>query len=154
MKLFYAILLPGVLIALTFLCGCSAIFKEPTVIVESIDLAYINATDLGLDITLKIHNPNFFGVMFQKITADVSYLKGKDWNPLSHVETKDIDITIGESTIILPVTAKNADLIRAGFQILASGEVTVQVEGIAEPSFFGFVPKIPFRQTRTIPLKS
>jgi len=124
------------------------------VIVESIDLAYINATDLGLDITLKIHNPNFFGVMFQKITADVSYLKGKDWNPLSHVETKDIDITIGESTIILPVTAKNADLIRAGFQILASGEVTVQVEGIAEPSFFGFVPKIPFSHTRTIPLKS
>lgn len=154
MKLFYAILLPGALIALTFLCGCSAIFKEPTVTVESIDLAYINATDLGLDITLKIHNPNFFGIMFQKITADVSYLKGKDWNPLSHVETKDIDITIGESTIILPVTAKNADLIRAGFQILASGEVTVQVEGIAEPSFFGFVPKIPFSQTRTIPLKS
>lgn len=154
MKLIYAILLPGALIALTFLCGCSAIFKEPTVTVESIDLAYINATDLGLDITLKIHNPNFFGIMFQKITADVSYLKGKDWNPLSHVETKDIDITIGESTIILPVTAKNADLIRAGFQILVNGEVTVQVEGIAEPSFFGFVPKIPFSQTRTIPLKS
>lgn len=137
----------------TFLCGCSAIFKEPVITVGSIDLSHINATDLVIDISLNIDNPNFFGVMFQKITADVTYLKDERWSPLSHVETGNIDITTGESMILLPVSAKNADLIKAGFQVLIQGEITIQVEGIAQPSFFGLAPEIPFSKTRTIPVK-
>ncbi|ABD41271.1 hypothetical protein Mhun_1540 [Methanospirillum hungatei JF-1] len=152
MKKTYTLLLPGILIAAIFLCGCSALFQEPTVTVGSVDLAYINATDLGLDVTLDIKNPNIFGVTFQKITADVTYLKDGNWEPLSHVETGTINIGTGESTVLLPVSAKNADLIKAGFHILIQGEITIQVEGIAQPSFFGFAPEIPFSKTKTIPI--
>jgi len=95
MKKTYTLLLPGILIAAIFLCGCSALFQEPTVTVGSVDLAYINATDLGLDVTLDIKNPNIFGVTFQKITADVTYLKDGNWEPLSHVETGTINIGTG-----------------------------------------------------------
>lgn len=152
MKKFYTILLLGILMVATFFCGCSVIFKEPVVTVGSIDLSYINATDLVIDISLNIDNPNFFGVKFQKISADVTYLMDEKRSPLSHVEIRNIDITTGENVILLPVSAKNADLIKAGFQILIQGEITIQVEGIAQPSFFGLAPEIPFSKTRTIPI--
>lgn len=152
MKKFYTILLLGILMVATFFCGCSVIFKEPVVTVGSIDLSYINATDLVIDISLNIDNPNFFGVKFQKISADVTYLMDEKRSPLSHVEIGNIDITTGENVILLPVSAKNADLIKAGFQILIQGEITIQVEGIAQPSFFGLAPEIPFSKTRTIPI--
>jgi len=146
------ILVPVILIAATFLCGCSALFQEPTITVGSVELAYINVTDLGLDVTLNVHNPNVFGVTFQKITANVSYLKDGTFEPLSSVETEDVVIKTGESSILLQVAAKNADLIKAGFQVMMNGEITIKVDGIAEPSFFRLAPKIPFSQTRTIPI--
>ena len=152
MRKTYTVLLPGILIAAIFLCGCSALFQEPTITVGSVELAYINATDLGLDVTLNMNNPNAFGVTFQKITANVSYLKDDNWEPLSHVESENVNIETGESTVLLPVSAKNADLIKAGFQVLIQGEITIQVEGIAQPSFFGLAPEIPFSKTKTIPI--
>jgi len=146
------ILVSVILIAAPFLCGCSALFQEPTITVGSVELAYINATDLGLDVTLNIHNPNAFGVMFQKITANISYLKDGTFEPLSSAMTEGVEIKPGDNSILLPVSARNADLIKAGFHILMNGEITMKVDGIAEPSFFGFAPKIPFSQTRTIPI--
>ncbi|PWR70796.1 hypothetical protein DLD82_14995 [Methanospirillum stamsii] len=145
-------LLIFLLISTLLLCGCTALFKEPTVDVSSVDLASINATDLCLDVTLAIDNPNPFGVLFQKINANVTYLQNGKWEPLSYIEKADVDISSGENTLLLPVSAKNADLIKAGFRFLISGEITVKVEGTAEPTFFGFSPKIPFNQTRTIQL--
>lgn len=141
------------LAASVFLCGCSVLFKEPTVTVGAIDLADINATDLSFDITLNIDNPNLFGVMFKKITADVSRQNGNTWEPISHIEKEDIDISSGSSSIVIPVSAKNADILKAGFRLLKAGEITIQVAGVAEPSFFGIYPQIPFSQIRTIPLK-
>ncbi|HOJ96694.1 MAG TPA: LEA type 2 family protein [Methanospirillum sp.] len=152
MNKFYALVLSGILMAAILLCGCSALFQEPTITVGAVELAYINATDLGLDVTLHVQNPNPFGVTFQKIIANVSYMKESNWEPLSHVESENVNIGTGESTILLPVSAKNADLIKAGFQVLIQGEITIQVEGTAQPSFFGLAPKIPFRKTKTIPI--
>gem|GEM_PF-482063 len=152
-KIYLPAILMALLTASILLCGCSALFKEPTVTVGAIELADINATDLSLDITLNIDNPNLFGVMFKKITADVSCQNGNAWEPISHIEKEDIDIDSGSSSVVIPVSAKNADIIKAGFRLLTVGEITIQVTGVAEPSFFGISPQIPFSETRTIPLK-
>lgn len=146
-------LLLGIIILAILFCGCSAIFKEPTVKVEDIELTNINATDLEMEITLLIDNPNPFGVMFEKITADVSYPKDDEWIPLSHIEKENVDIIPGKSTVVLPVSAKNMDLIKAGFTMLKAREITIKVTGVAQPSFFGITPEIPFSETKTIPLK-
>lgn len=141
----------ALLIFTLFLSGCTTLFKEPTVEVSDIELATINATDLQVNVTLDVQNPNFFGVTFQKITADVYYLHD-DYKPLSHIEKENVEISSGENLVVLPVSAKNADLIRAGFRFILSGEITIKVEGIAEPSFFGISPHIPFNETKTISL--
>lgn len=152
MKRNYLVILLIIMVIALFLSGCTALFREPTVQVGTIDLVDINATDLNLNVTLDIENPNPFGVMFQEITADVYYLHDDEWQILSHIEKKGIDIKSGGNTVILPVSAKNIDLIKAGFRFITSGEITVKVEGIAEPSFFGISPKIPFNQTKKIQL--
>jgi LEA14-like dessication related protein len=153
MNIEHFVLLLMIVVSTILVSGCSSIFQEPSVTVGSVDLAHINATDLSLNITLNVENPNPFGIMFRKITADVSYLNGKEWNQLSHIEKEDIDIKVGESTVLLPVSVRNEDLIKAGFHLLLSGDISIQVTGIAEPSFFGFEPRIPFQETRSIPLK-
>lgn len=153
MKKRYPAILLIIIICAVMLCGCSAIFKEPTVNVGGIELTSINLTEIGLDVTLNINNPNPFGVTLQKITADVSYQKGDEWKPISHIVKENVEIAPGENSVVIPVSIKNVDLIKAGFEMVMSQEITIQVSGIAEPSFFGISPKIPFTETQTIPLK-
>lgn len=152
MKRNYLLLILLLFVGSVFLSGCTALFKEPTVTVEAIDIVTLNATDFCLDVTLNIYNPNPFGVTFDKLTANVSYLKGDEWELLSHVEKDGIDIKSGDNSVILQVSLKNSDLIMAGFQFILAKEIIIRIEGVAEPSFFGLSPKIPFNQTRTIPL--
>jgi LEA14-like dessication related protein len=140
---------------LVFFSGCSTIFKEPVITVSDIAIEDISASDITLNVTLSIDNPNFFGVTLKEIVCNVSYLKGSDeWAPLSSVRKDNITINSGMNTVSIPVYAKNIDLVKAGIRSLLSGELTVKATGYAKPSFLGFSPAIPFSQTQTIKMEN
>jgi LEA14-like dessication related protein len=151
---YYSVLI-FILALLVFASGCSAIFKEPVVTVNGIGIDEISASDLTLNLSLSIDNPNFFGVTLSEIVCNVSYLKGNDeWAPLSSVRKENVTINPGMNTLTIPIYAKNVDLLKAGVRALVSGEITIKATGYARPSFLGFTPAIPFSQTQTIPLEN
>ena len=154
MKKYYSLLI-FILGLFVLSSGCSAIFKEPVITVSDVGIEEISPSDLTLNVTLAIDNPNFFGITFDEIVCNVSYLKGNDeWAPLSSVNKGNVTINSGMNSVSIPVHAKNTDLIRAGIRTILSGEITVKATGYAKPSFLGFSPAIPFSETKTIPVNN
>ena len=147
------LLILGVVLVFVVFMGVYSLLSQPlSVTVRAIHPVSINSTDLTLDVTLNIHNPHFFGGTLRRITVNASYQEGDEWKPLGQVVKEGLVIQPGDNTVVLPVSARNMDLIRAGFQFLLGGKITILLEGSAEPSLPGFNPSIPFSETRTIPL--
>lgn len=114
MNYMYLSILALVLSTSIFTCGCNTLLKEPEISVDSIDLVSVTPTDLMLNVTLKVNNPNPIGITFKKVLCNVSYQNKDGWEPLSQVEKHDMAIKKGMNYVTLPVYAKNDDLIKAG----------------------------------------
>jgi len=140
-----------IVIAITaVVAGFIITIQMPDVKVSGVEIANITPTDLTLNITLEIHNPNFFSVPIGRIVSNVTYLHSGGWEPLSDAHMDAFEITGGDTKVTIPVHAKNANLIRAGFSLLIDREITIQVEGTIEPSLLLYTPKIPFSEVKTI----
>lgn len=133
--------------------GCSALVKTPEVSVQQVTLASVNLTDLSLNVTLAVNNPNSFGITLKSLSFDVYYLKDNAWVYLTHGEQAGIQIPPGTSMITIPVSIKNADLIGSLISFVSQGEITIQIRGVASPDIFGIAPSIPFTHTTTVPLR-
>lgn len=145
-------ILVAIIAVVAIIAGFILTIQKPDVRVSTVEIAELTPTDLTLNLTLTLHNPNFFSVPINRIASNVTYLHNGAWEPLSYMEKDGFDVTSGDTTVIIPVHAKNADLIRAGFSLLIHGEITVQVEGTIEPSLLIFTPTIPFSEVKTISL--
>jgi LEA14-like dessication related protein len=130
--------------------GCSALLKSPEVSVTGVSLSSASLSELALDVSLRVDNPNSFGITLRSLTFDVYYLSGGDWVYLSHGEAAGIRIEPGENNVTVPVTVSSAELLRSLAGFLTSGEITLQVRGNASPDFYGIAPKVPFTHTTTI----
>ncbi len=145
----------ALILLLLILCmstGCSMLLKEPTITVKEIALKDISLSELTLSIVLEVDNPNLFGITFSSITGSASFLHDGEYQPLSTMKSGEVRIERGINTITIPVHAKNIDLLKAGFTMFTDREITIQIEGVASPSFFGISPQIPFSDIKTIPL--
>jgi LEA14-like dessication related protein len=116
------------------LTGCSFLFKQPEVSVKGVSLTSLNLTDMVLDVTLTVNNPNSMGISLTSLSFDVFYQKGSDWIFLAHGEQSGIRINPGENTVTVPVVISNRDLLGSLFGLLA--------------------PSVPFTHTTTIPLRT
>ncbi|MBN1167002.1 MAG: LEA type 2 family protein [Methanospirillaceae archaeon] len=128
------------------------LLKEPTITVKEIALEDISLSELTLSIVLEVDNPNLFGITFSSITGSASFLHDGEYQPLSTMNSGEVTIERGINTVTIPVHAKNIDLLKAGFTLFTDREITIRIEGIASPSFFGISPEIPFSDIKTIPL--
>ena len=146
----HIVILVIVIAIITIVAGFILTIQMPGVQVSSIEIADLTPTDLTLNITLAINNPNFFSVTIERVASNVTYLHEGAWEPLSDAYKDSFRILGGETKVTIPVHAKNADLIRAGFSLLFNREITVRVEGTIEPSLPLFTPKIPFSEEKTI----
>jgi LEA14-like dessication related protein len=136
------------------LTGCSFLFKQPEVSVKGVSLTSLNLTDMVLDVTLSVNNPNSMGISLTSLSFDVFYQKGSDWIFLAHGEQSGIRINPGENTVTVPVVISNRDLLGSLFGLLTQGEITLQIRGVARPDFYGLAPSVPFTHTTTIPLRT
>jgi LEA14-like dessication related protein len=133
--------------------GCSFLFKQPEVSVTGVSLTSLNLTDMTLDVSLSVNNPNSMGITLASLSFDVFYQNGNDWNFLAHGEQSGIKINPGTNNVTVPVVISNRELLGSLIGLFTRGEITLQVRGVAKPDFYGLAPSIPFTQTKTIPLR-
>ena len=141
------------IVAVALIAGCSSLVKEPQIDVKDVAVASASLQEINLNVTLNVDNPNPVGVAIKSVVFDVFYQQGNDWIAIGHGEGGGYDIKPGMNEISVPVTIKSSELLSAGIGALTKGEITVQIRGTAVPDLFGLNPKIPFSQTKTIPVK-
>ena len=139
--------------AAALIAGCSSLVKEPQIDVKDVAVTSTSLQEITLNVTLNVDNPNPVGVVIKSVVFDLFYQKGSDWIAVGHGEGGGYDIKPGMNVISVPVTVKSSELLSAGIGALSTGEITVQIRGTAVPDLFGLNPKIPFSQTKTIPVK-
>jgi LEA14-like dessication related protein len=130
--------------------GCSALVKSPDVSVTGVSLSSASLSELALDVSLLVDNPNSFGITLKTVSFDVYYQSGGEWVYLSHGEAAGLRIEPGKNNVTIPVTVGSAELLRSLAEYFMKGEITLQVRGNASPDFYGIAPKVPFTKTTTI----
>ena len=140
------------IIACVAASGCSLLLKNPQVSVSTVSLTSLSLSDLTLNVTVLIDNPNPIGITLKKIAFDVWFHNGRDWNFITHGEQGSMEATPGKTEVTIPVSVQYSDLIKAGGSILSRGELPLRVNGTAAPDFFGIAPVLPFSYNTTIPL--
>jgi LEA14-like dessication related protein len=141
------------IVAVALIAGCSSLVKEPQIDVKDVAVTSASLQEINLNVTLNVDNPNPVGVAIKSVVFDIFYQQGTDWIAIGHGEGGGYDIKPGMNEISVPVTVKSSELLGAGIGALTKGEITVQIRGTAVPDLFGLNPKIPFSQTKTIPVK-
>jgi LEA14-like dessication related protein len=140
--------------AAALLSGCSFLFKDPEISVEKVTPVSFSLNELILAVTLNVTNPNSMGITLKNLSFDVYYQKGTEWVYLSHGEQQGIRINPGENEVTVPVTIQTSALAGSLLDLVTSGEITLQIRGVASPDLGVISPKVPFTRTMTYPLKT
>ena len=130
------------------------LLKEPIIAIHNVALRSFSLQDLTLDVSLNVDNPNPVGISAKSLSFDLFYKDRNEWVYLSHGERARFKINTINNRVIISVTASNAALFTAIVGMVAKGEITIRISGIAMPDFLLFAPKAPFSREMTIPLKS
>lgn len=130
--------------------GCASLLKSPEVSVTGVSLSSFSLSELALDVSLLVDNPNSFGITLKSLTFDVYSQSGAEWVYLSHGEASGVRIEPGKNNVTIPVTVSSAELLRSLAGFVTSGNLTLQIRGNASPDFYGIAPKVPFTRTVTI----
>ncbi len=132
---------------------CIMLLKEPIIAVNNVALRSFSLQNLTLDVTLNVDNPNPVGISLNSLSFDLFYQDRNEWVYLSHGERARFKINTRSNRVTMPVTVSNAALLTALVGMVAKGEITIRVTGVAVPDFVLFAPKVPFSKEMTIPLK-
>ena len=149
----YLALLFLLMAAALLFSGCGMLIKDPEIVVKNVALESADLSSVNLLVTLSINNPNPLGINLKSIVFDVYYLKGDEWNFISHGEKGSFSIKTGMNEVTVPVSIKTSAIPAALVGALARGEITLKISGTASPDFFGIAPQIPFSTVSTVPLK-
>jgi len=133
--------------------GWTMLLKEPVIAVNNVALRSFSLQNLTLDVTLNVDNPNPLGISLKSLSFDLFYQDRNEWVYLSHGEHARFKINTRSNRVTMPVTVSNAALLTALVGMVAKGEITIRISGIALPDFLLFAPKVPFSREMTIPLK-
>jgi LEA14-like dessication related protein len=144
--LFICVLITGGIV----ISGCASLLKSPEVSVTGVSVSSVSLSELTLNVSLLVDNPNSFGITLKTLSFDVYYQAGGEWVYLSHGEAADIRIEPGKNNVTIPVTVSSAELLRSLAEYFTKGEITLRIRGNASPDFYGLAPKVPFTHTTTI----
>jgi len=132
--------------------GCGLLLKDPEISIKGLSFSSVSMSTLGLDVRVGVDNKNPLGITLKALSFDVFYKEGEEWVFLSHGEQTGMVIQSGSNEVNIPVQVRNAGILGSLGRLIASGEVTLQIRGVASPEIFGISRGVPFTETRTIPL--
>jgi LEA14-like dessication related protein len=132
--------------------GCGLLLKDPEISIQGLSFSSASMSTLGLDVRVGVENRNPVGITLKALSFDVYYHDSGEWVFLSHGEQTGIVIKPGSNEVHIPLQVRNTGIVGSLARLITSGEVTLQIRGVASPEIFGISRGVPFTETRTIPL--
>lgn len=129
--------------------GCAVPpLDEPTVTVDGIGIENVTWGSVDLSLRLVVDNPNPVGATVSRVAFDAYFLEGEQAVYLAHGEREGIEIRPdGRTNVSIPVTVKNAPLVRAFLRGLQDGMIVLRANGSAKFDYGIATFEVPFSRT-------
>jgi LEA14-like dessication related protein len=135
--------------------GCGMLVKDPEITVKGAVPAAVSLSGITLDVTLQVDNPNPVGITLKSVAFDLLYKSGGRWEFLaSGKQVAKSAIRPGTSDITIPVSAKNAEIVKAVIGMVATGSIDIRIDGKAAVDLKILAPEVPFTKEMNIPLQA
>lgn len=150
-------LLPGALLAAALTAGCSAVFRQPEVRLETVRLAGVGLSGATLVARLHISNPNGFGLETRSMTYELELqdpAAPEAWVRLARDTIDQVISVEGNSAEIIeiPIEFRYRELGPALRSLMGSGEFGYRVSGrinVVRP----LSRSVPYRKTGRVTLE-
>jgi|WetSurMetagenome_2_1015567.scaffolds.fasta_scaffold03913_7 LEA14-like dessication related protein len=130
------------------------ILKDPVITLEDIRLLKISFSNLELDVTIQVKNPNPLGITLRELPFTVLCSTGNTDQQIASGNTGRVKITGNGSTVLhIPVTSQNAALIGALATFVTKGGIQVTIRGTATVDAFLLGWSVPFEKTLPVTMK-
>ena len=134
--------------------GCSSVIESPQIHVKAIDVSSVTLSNLTIEVTFSVYNPNPVGITLSSLSFDVYSGYDDNWVYLSRGEKSDIEIAPGYTEVTIPVVVDNYQLLASIARSFSSGEIRLQVRGLASTEVLGIAIDVPFTHSSTTPVKT
>jgi LEA14-like dessication related protein len=148
-----AVLAAAVLVA-SAACG-SAVFREPEIALDSIDVGGLGLTGGTLLVNVRIKNPNSFTLGADRVTYDLAVRRGNDENDWASIAqgtySRPFRVRGGRTeTVQIPVEFSYAGAGGAGTALMRSGSFVYRARGTVLAHTPVGDRELPFEQSGTV----
>ena len=127
------------------------VLREPTVTIDDLRIRSFSLSRLGLDVVIRVVNPNFFGVTVEELPFRITCRTGEGETEIAAGTVNHVRIArSSETTVTVPVATDNAGFIRAIAAFLTQGAIPVTVTGVATIDCFVTSWCFPFTRSLTV----
>lgn len=127
------------------------ILHEPAISLEGVKIRSVSLSSLDLDVAIRVQNPNPVGITLREILFVVLIHDGEHRPEIANGRTGTIRVKARDSMEInVPVTSKNAAMIRAAAGFVARGRLEVTVKGTVVVDALVTGLPVPFDKTVTV----
>ena len=122
--------------------------KDPVVKINTVSVRTLSLSELELDITLDVENPNLIGATLRELPFTVSCVTEATEHKIASGNAHKVKVPgRGNAIVTVPVTTHNAGILRAAAACVAKGGIEVEVKGTALLDFGVISRSVPFSKT-------
>ncbi|OPY37517.1 MAG: Late embryogenesis abundant protein [Methanoregula sp. PtaU1.Bin051] len=130
------------------------ILQEPAVTLEGVKIRSVSRDSLGLDVTIRVQNPNPVGVTLKEIPFLLMIREGENLLEIANGNTGTVSIPAGDSPVLtVPVSSRSNDLVVALAAFVTRGELEVTIRGVALVDAVIVCWSVPFEKTMTVTMQ-
>jgi LEA14-like dessication related protein len=127
------------------------ILQEPSITLEGAKVRSVSLSTLSLDVSIRVQNPNPFGLTVREIPFVVMSGDGKDRQEIAKGNTGTISITAKGSTVVpVPIESHNKAVIKVLATLVTGGGVPLTIRGVAVIDCIVTPWSVPFEKTVTV----
>jgi LEA14-like dessication related protein len=146
-------LVAATVVGLRGLISCQIESAVPRVQVTSIALREVSLTEVAVDVTVRVENPNSIGATIDRIAYDIHFRRNDDWVHLGEADrTEDVYIA-GKEEASIDITHEVGTLSAVTMLsqvIRQAGKVDVRAQGTVWIKVGPVSMEVPFERIRTL----
>ncbi|ABS54574.1 Water Stress and Hypersensitive response [Methanoregula boonei 6A8] len=127
------------------------VLSDPVVTLEGVSLRNVSLSSIGLEVAIRVENPNPLGADLQECLFTVIYPNGGADNRIATGNTGGAKIPArGSAVLRVPVSSDNAALIGALAAFVTHGGIELTIKGTAVLKFLMITKPVPFSRTMSV----
>ncbi|HOX34441.1 MAG TPA: LEA type 2 family protein [Methanoregulaceae archaeon] len=129
------------------------ILRDPSITIEDVKIRGVTLSSLEFDVAIRVQNPNIVGVTLREFPFLVLVQGGDGEREIANGNTGNVRIRSRDTTLLtVPLTSRNAELIKALAALVAKGgiEVTIRGSAVVEAVITGW--SVPVENSITVTL--